>query len=79
MASGASSERVRVWDLPTRLVHWALAVLVVVAWLTGGERMDIHRYAGYGILGLVVFVGIAANVTSPPAPPVLIKRVSPST
>ena len=47
--------RVRVWDLPTRLVHWALAVLVVVAWLTAGERMNIHRYAGYGILGLVIF------------------------
>jgi cytochrome b len=49
------AERVRVWDLPTRLVHWALAVLVVVAWLTGGEQMNIHRYAGYGILGRVVF------------------------
>lgn len=47
--------RVRVWDLPTRLVHWALAVLVVVAWLTGGEQMNIHRYAGYGILGLLIF------------------------
>lgn len=60
-------ERVRVWDLPTRLVHWALAVLVVVAWLTGGEQMNIHRYAGYGILGLVVFRlywGVAGGSTA---------------
>jgi len=67
MDSGASSARVRVWDLPTRLVHWALAVLVVVAWLTGGERMDIHRYAGYGILGLVIFRlywGVAGGSTA---------------
>ena len=67
MSSDASSARVRVWDLPTRLVHWALAVLVLVAWLTGGERMDIHRYAGYGILGLVVFRlywGVAGGSTA---------------
>ncbi|MDP1618701.1 cytochrome b/b6 domain-containing protein [Phenylobacterium sp.] len=67
MASSTPSARVRVWDLPTRLVHWALAVLVVVAWLTGGERMDIHRYAGYGILGLVIFRlywGVAGGSTA---------------
>lgn len=61
------AERVRVWDLPTRLVHWALAVLVVVAWLTGGEQMNIHRYAGYGIMGLVVFRlywGVAGGSTA---------------
>lgn len=59
--------RVRVWDLPTRLVHWALAVLVMVAWLTGGEQMNLHRYAGYGILGLVIFRlywGVAGGSTA---------------
>jgi cytochrome b len=59
--------RVRVWDLPTRLVHWALAVLVLVAWLSGGERMDIHRYAGYAVLGLVIFRlywGVAGGSTA---------------
>jgi cytochrome b len=61
------TDLVKVWDLPTRLVHWTLAVLVVVAWLTAGERMDIHRYAGYGILGLVVFRlywGVAGGSTA---------------
>ncbi|MCG9915017.1 MAG: cytochrome b/b6 domain-containing protein [Phenylobacterium sp.] len=46
---------VRVWDLPTRLFHWPLVVLVVVAWLTAGEQMNIHRYSGYAIIGLLVF------------------------
>lgn len=46
---------VRVWDLPTRIVHWALAILVVVAWLSAGDRMDVHRYSGYGVIGLLVF------------------------
>jgi len=47
--------RVRLWDLPTRLFHWALVVLIGVAWWSGGEKMDIHRLAGYAIIGLVAF------------------------
>lgn len=48
--------RVKVWDLPTRVVHWALAVLVVAGWLTAdGQTMQIHRLIGYTILGLVIF------------------------
>jgi len=27
--------RLKVWDLPTRLFHWTLVVLVVLLWLTG--------------------------------------------
>ena len=44
-----------VWDGPTRFFHWALAILVLVAWLTAGEQMTVHRGAGYAILGLVAF------------------------
>jgi cytochrome b len=44
-----------VWDGPTRLFHWALAILVLVAWLTAGEQMTLHRGAGYTLLGLVAF------------------------
>lgn len=64
---GQGAARVRVWDLPTRLVHWALLVLVVIAWRTAGEQMNIHRYAGYGIMGLVVFRlywGVAGGSTA---------------
>lgn len=50
------SEGLRVWDWPTRIVHWALAVLLVAGWLTAdGPTMQIHRAIGYTILGLVVF------------------------
>ncbi|MFM8375161.1 MAG: cytochrome b/b6 domain-containing protein, partial [Phenylobacterium sp.] len=44
-----------VWDGPTRLFHWALVILVLVAWLTAEEQMTIHRGAGYALLGLLAF------------------------
>lgn len=54
-----SNERsVAVWDLPTRLFHWSLLALVLVAWFTGEEEgvaAQIHRYAGEAIAGLIVF------------------------
>lgn len=54
-----SHQRVLVWDLATRLVHWLLVVLVGVSiytGLTGGfTEMDVHMLSGYGILGLVTF------------------------
>jgi cytochrome b len=48
--------RRRVWDLPTRLTHWALVLLVPFCWLTAENGlMELHRYGGYAVLGLVVF------------------------
>lgn len=48
--------RVRVWDAPTRLFHWALVLLIGALWWTGEQRMlDWHRLAGYGILTLLLF------------------------
>jgi len=49
---------VRVWDLPTRLFHWALAALVACSVVTvklGGFWMDWHMRSGYAILALVLF------------------------
>jgi cytochrome b len=48
----------RIWDLPTRLVHWTLAALVVFSIITakvGGLWMDWHMRSGYAILALVLF------------------------
>jgi cytochrome b len=48
----------RIWDLPTRLFHWALAVLVAFSIVTvklGGFWMDWHMRSGYAILALVLF------------------------
>jgi cytochrome b len=49
---------VRVWDLPTRLFHWALTALVVFSFVTaklGGAWVQWHFYSGYTILVLLVF------------------------
>lgn len=48
--------RIALWDLPTRIVHWLLVVLIAFSWWTA-EQHDIerHRWSGYAILGLLVF------------------------
>jgi cytochrome b len=52
----ATPARVRVWDLPTRLVHWLLVLLVVFSWWTAETgRLEWHRWSGYWVLGLVLF------------------------
>jgi cytochrome b len=50
--------RIRVWDLPTRIFHWALAALAVFSFTTGkigGDWMAWHLRSGYAILALVLF------------------------
>lgn len=49
---------VRVWDLPVRLFHWALAACVVALVITakvGGNAMEWHFRLGYVVLALLVF------------------------
>lgn len=50
-------QTVVVWDLPTRLFHWTLVVLVIAQWLTAEESgtMDWHVWGGYAVLTLVLF------------------------
>ena len=47
----------RVWDLPTRLFHWSLLVLLLVSWFSGGEEDTafIHRTSGMLLAGLIIF------------------------
>ena len=45
----------KLWDLPTRVTHWSLVVLIVTAWLSAGQQMRLHTLAGYGVIGLLVF------------------------
>ncbi|CAN5249517.1 cytochrome b/b6 domain-containing protein [soil metagenome] len=50
--------KVRVWDLPTRLFHWALAVSVIglaVSGTLGGNAMVWHFRLGYSVLALLLF------------------------
>lgn len=53
-----NEQQVRVWDLPVRLFHWLLVLLIVVSYLTGqagNDWMKLHFWSGYGILTLIVF------------------------
>lgn len=59
--------RVRLWDLPVRLFHWSLALLVLAAFVTanvGGPWMVWHGRAGLAIVGLVVFRAVWGLVGS---------------
>ena len=50
--------RVRVWDLPTRVFHWALALCLVGLLVTGnvgGEAMVFHFRLGHAVLALLLF------------------------
>lgn len=48
-------ETVKVWDLPLRLWHWALAACVLIAWFTPNRYDGLHRIAGYSVIGLLLF------------------------
>ncbi len=52
------SHLVSVWDLPTRLFHWALVVCIVGLVTTaqiGGNAMEWHFRFGYSVLTLLLF------------------------
>lgn len=45
-----------VWDLPTRLFHWALVALIGFCWWSAATfHMDWHGTAGIAVCGLLVF------------------------
>ncbi|WP_435628250.1 cytochrome b/b6 domain-containing protein [Candidatus Ferrigenium straubiae] len=51
------SQRILVWDVPTRVFHWLLVLSFTGAYLTAESEMDrdIHVVLGYTLLGLLVF------------------------
>ena len=52
------ARKIRIWDLPVRIFHWALVVLLIVSYCTGrwaGDRMKFHFWSGYAILTLLIF------------------------
>ncbi|MBK9446367.1 MAG: cytochrome b/b6 domain-containing protein [Betaproteobacteria bacterium] len=53
-----SLQKIRIWDLPTRVFHWSLVVLVValiVSGKIGGNFMDWHGKFGLAVVGLLCF------------------------
>lgn len=45
----------RVWDSPTRVMHWVLVAAIAVCWYTGETGdLEYHHYAGYVVLWVVL-------------------------
>ncbi len=58
--------RFPVWDIPTRLFHWLLAIGFFSAWITyKANYMVLHSWIGYGMLTLLLFRVIWGAVGSP--------------
>lgn len=45
---------VKVWDIAVRTCHWLLVVFFLVSYLSGDDNL-LHIFAGYAVLGLIVF------------------------
>lgn len=53
-----SLQNIRIWDLPTRVFHWSLVVLVaalIISGKIGGNFMDWHGRFGLAAVGLLCF------------------------
>lgn len=50
-------QRTLIWDIPTRLFHWTLALSFAGSWLTSEADawLSVHVFLGYLMLGLIVF------------------------
>ena len=45
-----SDGRILVWDLPVRLFHWVLVLLLVISWTTGQDGgIDAMTWRGLGL------------------------------
>lgn len=54
----AAAASIRVWDLPTRLFHWLLVVLITLQYASGEfgwPSMQWHYRCGYATLALLLF------------------------
>ena len=68
MADRSGLAKILVWDLPVRLVHWLMALLIPFSWWSAeNDEMELHRLSGYVLLGLLLFRLIWGFVGSEPA------------
>lgn len=55
-AAEATPVRARIWDLPTRVLHWLLALLIPFSWWSAThDHLPWHLLSGFTILGLLGF------------------------
>ena len=49
-------EYLQVWDIPTRIFHWTIVVLVAVSWFSADhDFMRVHLWSGLTFLALLLF------------------------
>ena len=48
------TQEIRVWDPLVRIFHWTLVAAFFTAYLSEGEAMPLHAWAGYLIGGLIL-------------------------
>jgi cytochrome b len=54
--SESAPTRVRVWDVPTRVVHWSMVLLFAFSWWSAENgELEWHRWSGYSLTALVLF------------------------
>ena len=47
---------VKIWDVPIRVFHWSIVLLVAASWFTNQMNwMELHFLSGYTLLGMLVF------------------------
>lgn len=55
-SASAPGVKIAVWDLPTRLFHWALVPLIGFSWWSSENAFEPwHFWSGYGLLFLLLF------------------------
>lgn len=63
-----SVAHVLVWDIPTRLFHWSIVLLLFISWLSADQGfMTVHLWSGSALLALLLFRigwGIVGSTTS---------------
>ncbi|MEJ2141063.1 MAG: cytochrome b/b6 domain-containing protein [Gammaproteobacteria bacterium] len=50
-----TNSMVKVWDPLVRVFHWSLVLAFFTAYITEDDFLILHTYAGYTVLGLILF------------------------
>ncbi len=50
-----TQSKIKVWDPVVRLFHWGLVSAFFIAYVTEEDFLSLHTWAGYTVLGLVLF------------------------